>query len=128
MFGIVLAREYADPECWAVHALTVDTYAVQHPGRPTPRAVRSVCSHLLSLCHALEGGTASGPEVMRRALRTSDRFRWLEPPTGMLLTVVDVVPATEPAAHVRLVRAWAESAWDAWAPHHDTVRSWLAGE
>lgn len=50
VFGEVLAREYEDPACMANHRLTVDAYAVQHPGEPTPAAARSVLLHLVSLC------------------------------------------------------------------------------
>jgi uncharacterized protein DUF5946 len=31
VYGEVLSREYSDPAFWAVHRLTADTYAVQHP-------------------------------------------------------------------------------------------------
>ena len=62
----------ASPGCWAlytallsrefgafdarVHQLSVDTYAVQHPGPPSLRAARSVCAHLVALCLSLEHG------------------------------------------------------------------------
>ena len=38
VYGQVLARDYTDPFLRAVHRLTTDTYAVQHPGRPSPVA------------------------------------------------------------------------------------------
>src|SRR5690606_31620011 len=53
-YGEVLAREYDDVLYWRVHGMTVDTYAVQHPGDGSPQAVRSVALHLISLCAVLE--------------------------------------------------------------------------
>ncbi len=54
-YGEVLAREYSDfPAYGALHRLTVDTYAVQHPGRPSPQCIQSVALHLMSLCLVLE--------------------------------------------------------------------------
>jgi hypothetical protein len=49
LYGEVLAREYSDLAFWAAHRLTVDSYAVQHPGRSSPQTIQSVCVHLLSL-------------------------------------------------------------------------------
>ena len=53
-YGEVLAREYNDPAFMAAHRLTVDAYAVQHPGRPSPQSIQSVALHLISLCLVLE--------------------------------------------------------------------------
>jgi hypothetical protein len=127
-YGEVLAREYSDARCWSVHRLTVDAYAVQHPGKPSRRAIQSECGHLVSLCLVLErGGDPSSAASMQLALRHRDSFRWLPPPESMgQLTVVDVAAARMPADHVRLVREWARCAWEAWADHHETVRGWLA--
>ena len=36
LFGEVLAREYSDFRYASVHQLTVDSYAAQHPGTPSP--------------------------------------------------------------------------------------------
>jgi len=41
------------------------------------------------------------------------------------MTVLDVVSAQGPREHQRLVRAWAEDVWQAWAPHHQVVRGWI---
>lgn len=131
VYGEVLAREYQDPTWGAVHRLSVDSYAVQHPGAPTPRAVRSVCVHLLSLCLVLERGVAldTATRALGAAALLRDRYAWLEPPPGLgTITVADVRAAATAAEHAALVRAWAESAWAAWAPHHERVRSWLPPE
>jgi hypothetical protein len=42
VYGEMLAREYGDPAYFRVHQLTVDTYAVQHPGPRERRAIQSV--------------------------------------------------------------------------------------
>ncbi|MEJ7785608.1 MAG: DUF5946 family protein [Solirubrobacteraceae bacterium] len=41
-FGEILAREFGDPAFFAVHQVTVDTYAVQHPGIAEQHAIQSV--------------------------------------------------------------------------------------
>lgn len=38
-YGQVLTKEYSDYRFAPVHRLTVDTYAVQHPGKPERRAM-----------------------------------------------------------------------------------------
>lgn len=128
-YGEVLAREYGEfgyPEC---HRLTVDTYAVQHPGRPSRKSIQSVGVHLLSL-HALleEGlGAAAATARLRQALRSAHPFTWLAPPPfAGTMTVLDVARASSLDEHQRLVRQWAESVWIAWSIHHATVRAWAA--
>ena len=56
VYGEVLSREYGDQAFRVAHRLTVDSYAVQHPGRPTPQSIQSVCIHLISLCLVVERG------------------------------------------------------------------------
>ena len=63
-YGEVLAREYADPDLFAkVHRMSVDAYAVQHPGRPSPQSIQSVAVHLISLCTMIEKD-ASAPRLI----------------------------------------------------------------
>lgn len=129
LYGEVLAREYSDLAFWAVHRLTVDSYAVQHPGRPSPQTVQSVCVHLVSLHLVLERGAdpAYATRAMQAMVRQKDRFAWLTPPTSLGgITIVEVAAASTAAEHGQSVRAWAESAWSAWAPHHEVVRGWAS--
>ncbi|MEV4313083.1 DUF5946 family protein [Actinocrispum sp. NPDC049592] len=50
-------------------------------------------------------------------------FHWLEPPRfDGLMTVADVLPAD----HTKLAWAWAADVWQAWCPHHPTIRTWNA--
>ena len=128
VYGEVLAREYSDAAFRSMHRLTVDSYAVQHPGRPTAQSIQSVCVHLMSLCLVVERGAkpAYSTRVIGQAVRPKGRFAWLTPPRSLgEITVVDVAATSTAAAHIDRVRAWAESAWSAWAEHHEAVRSWL---
>jgi hypothetical protein len=127
-YGVVLAREYSDPACFEVHRLTVDAYAVQHPGRPLPQSIRSVGLHLVRLCLQLERGLPAekANEAMVAAARAKHVFTWLEPPSSLgALTVADVVGLPTAAEHRQAVRAWAAAAWRAWSAHHGAVRRWL---
>jgi hypothetical protein len=128
-FGEILAREYSDARYMRVHWLTVDAYAVQHPGRPSPQTIQSVAVHLVRLHAMLESGlsTDAAIELIRRAADTG-RFHWLEPPVVRgTVTVEDVITARSADEHVGLVAAWARSAWEAWSPHHEQVRAWIRG-
>jgi hypothetical protein len=127
VYGHVLAREYSDAEYQALHRLTVDSYAVQHPGRPSAQTIQSVGAHLVSLYLVVERGLAAAyaTRAIGEATRTKGRFFWLTPPKSCgAVTVVDVAAATTPRAHERSVRAWAEAAWGAWSEHHAIVRGW----
>src|SRR5206468_7823942 len=64
LYTEVLAREYGDFRYTAAHELTVDAYAVQHPGVPEPRFAQSVAIHLAGLCLSLERGR--GPAELPR--------------------------------------------------------------
>ena len=126
-YGEVLAREFGDPERFRLHQLTVDSYAVQHPGGDDRRAIQSVGLHLMTLCAVLERGAdpADGPRLHKRIVGRP-AFRWLEPPSFEgRMKAVDLLPAEDVATHLELVRAWADDAWAAWRPHHDQVRDWL---
>ena len=126
LFGELLAREYGDPEYFRLHQVTVDTYAVQHPGVPERRSIQSVAVHLITLCLVLEGGAdpRDGPALHKRLAGLA--FHWLEPPIpNGRITVADVLQAQTPAEHERMVEAWARDVWSAWEPHQATVRRWV---
>ncbi|MBO6576782.1 MAG: hypothetical protein JJ896_14230 [Rhodothermales bacterium] len=127
-FGEILAREYSDLDYHEVHRLTVDTYAVQHPGTPSPQSIRSVALHGIRLCAILERDLAlrDANEVMKQKAAVRSEFTWLTPPDSLgAITVLDVVKAANADEHSALVWSWARSVWDAWSPHHDTFRAWL---
>lgn len=124
MYGDVLAREYASPVLMRVHRLTVDAYAVQHPGVPERRSIQSVWVHLAGLYLTVERGLSH--DFARRVIGAltgeAERLAWLLPPDGLgAITVADVARATDTGAHEEEVHRWARSAWAAWHPHHQAV-------
>jgi hypothetical protein len=131
LFGEVLAREYSDPLFAAAHRQTVDAFAVQHPGHPSPQSIQSVGVHLIRLCLIWEhgfGDVAAG-KAMPVIARQKAEFHWLAPPLNMgAITAVDVWRAVGPKQHVARVQEWAASAWQAWSAHHDQIRRWLPAE
>lgn len=127
LYSEVLAKEYGEYRYPAVHQLTVHAYAAQHPGTPSRRSIQSVAGHLIGLYLVLDRGLNAkrATAMIREAIAQRGRFMWLEPPPSMgPLTVLDVAGATHLAGHVRLVEQWANSVWDAWAEHHETIRNW----
>ena len=125
-YGELLAREYENPEHMAAHRLTVDTYAVQHPGRPSPQSVQSVAVHLISLHAVLELGlTQRDATNLTKRCADAGQFIWLEPLRGSCaLNVTHPLKATSADEHVVAVRAWASAAWQSWARYHGQIRSW----
>jgi hypothetical protein len=126
-FGRVLAQEYMDQTYFPVHRLTVDSYAVQHPGAPSRQSIQSVGVHLVRLCLFLEQGLApeQANSAMLAAAKHKAKYHWLTPPSDLgPLTVADVDAAESVDAHMELVRKWAAQMWQVWAPHHSVVRSW----
>lgn len=134
LYGKLLSGEYLpgnyDP---TVHGISVDTYAVQHPGIPERRAIQSVNFHLLRL-YAVFEKALHGPSVsifLKRAVENKDmksRFRWLDPPSfAGTMTVTDVLEAQDVHEHAVLVRKWGESVWNAWKARHAATIFGLAG-
>lgn len=121
LYGEQLAREYEmwDPE---EHRLSVDTYAVQHPGGDDRRARQSVAYHLTALHLTLERGLANDEVVarLRRVTAATVEFPRLEPPSpNGKLTVRDVLDGAP-------IREWAADVWAAWSAHHAQARAWAA--
>lgn len=132
----------ASPGCWQAYAgllaslpasehagLTVDAYAVTHPGVPGPQSTPSVWIHLLTLCLTLERGWPIERAVFLRK-RSADSFAgwpWLPRPDRMGdVTAIDVaaaVAAGDLASASALTPRWVEGAWDAWRQHADAVRT-----
>ena len=126
-FGELVAREFGEAGYGRLHRHTVDVYAIQHPGDDRGRRQRqSVAVHLIGLCHWLEHGLSAAQVTPITQRLTADKADWprLEPPAWYDMTVLDLISATDAAAHERLVRLWAESVWDAWSLHHAQVRAW----
>jgi hypothetical protein len=127
----VLAKEFGEyryPQ--PTHRLTVDTYAVQHPGEPSRQAIQSVNVHLVGLYLVLERGLhgAGATRALRAVVGRAAGLTWLQPPEpNGRLTVLDAALARSREEHVGLVLDWARDVWSAWAPHHAVVER-LAAE
>lgn len=83
--------------------------------------------HLVSLYLVLERGFSSEKATagIRRVLEHRKQFIRLDPPSPIgNLTILDVRDATDFALHEMMVKRWAESVWQAWSPHYETVRRW----
>ena len=128
LYGRVLERAYADPVCRDVLQLVVDAYACQHPGEPGRRSAQSVGIHLMTLCMVLEDGAdpRDGPRLHKRMV-ARPAFAWLEPPAHRGAAAAHALAESPtPAAYVDGAWAFARDVWRAWAPHHATVRGWIA--
>lgn len=125
LYGEILAREYESPEYMAVHRLTVDAYAAQHPGQPSRQAAQSVTLHLIALYlsmearHPAESVTHSLGKIAGRRID----WAWLTPPQNMgSIVVPDILSASTSKEHGEWVRKWAASVWAAWSTHHEKIR------
>ena len=124
----MLAREYGAYATHANHRVSVDAYAVQHPGVEGPQALRSVAMHLMRLCLVYERGmpSAVGRRMAPRLLAQPADVAWLQPPAQRgALTVADVAAAASADEHLVRVDDWGRAVWAAWAEHHATVDRWL---
>jgi hypothetical protein len=125
-YGIVLAREYQDQNLFAnSHRLTVDAYALQHPGlKNERRAYQSVRIHFISL-HLIFAYGKSHSEATRALKNLSsqpfDKLPFLSP--SFEITVKDVLK-TDIGSHASIVEVWARCAYESWAvliPYADQV-------
>ena len=128
-YGELLAREYGDPSVADVHRLSVDAYAVQHPGTPSPQSLQSVNLHLVRLLLQLRRGLPPerANDAMLALARHKRSFTWLEPPVSRgEVTIADVLPRAQSGHHREAVRDWANSALAAWSAHQPIVDRWAA--
>lgn len=128
LFNEVLAKEFGDYRYGRTHRLTVDVYSLQHPAEYM-RSAKSYAAHLTGMCAAIEDGD---PAETNRAVQ-----RWLDGPIVFprpdhpaprqrgALSVLYVHGAVDPEDHVRRVREWALSTWEAWRDYHDVARRWV---
>lgn len=128
-FNVLLEREYSNPELMGIHRLTVDSWAVQHPGDGSRRAIQSVGLHLARLWVQLEGGLsgeASNAAMLAFAERKAE-LPELPPRAHYRITVADVIAELSRDNHEELVRRWAWSTWEDWADQHDFIEAWAKG-
>ncbi|MBN2972995.1 hypothetical protein JW805_13305 [Roseomonas aeriglobus] len=125
-FNAVLAREYETPALMPVHWLSVDTWAVQHPGDGSRRAIQSVGLHLARLMRILEDGLdgAGANAAMQDFAGRRTTLPELPPRAGYAMTVADVPDTTDRHVHRAAITRWAQSTWEAWRDQHATIRAW----
>lgn len=118
-YTAVLAREYADAALFGrCHRLTVDAFAIQHPGDPAERRARqSFWIHGASLWMVLRMGRTQGEATAALKTMAQGDFPVPPMPVGFAFTHADVLAAPE-AEHEQHVRAWAEAALAGCAPAH----------
>ena len=123
-YGKVLEREYADPSFFKNHRMTVDAYALQHPGDKSSQSVQSVNIHLISATLIFKYNTPPhrayhAMTKISAASKQKNLFKWLNPPADLgEITVLNILPMTQLNDHLDHVQAWAHSAWQAWEEQH----------
>ena len=125
-FNEVIGREFSNPDLMPIHCLSVDAWAVQHPGDGSRRAIQSVGLHLAGLWVQLEQGL-SGEEAssaMQAFAARKAELPELPARRAYTLTVANVAGAAEPEAHRAAVRRWAEAAWADWSDQHQFIQGW----
>jgi len=128
-FNALLAAEYQSAALRGVNRLTVDAWAVQHPGSAGDgRAVRSVGLHLARLMLQLENPRPPRETnaVMLDFARHKATLRPLVPPSAFAITAADVAPFAGTSLHEAKVRGWAAAAWRDWSAAHAYIRDWVA--
>ncbi len=110
-YTAVLAREYADVALFErCHRLTVDAFAVQHPGDPDERRARqSFWIHGASLWLVLRMGRSHAAATAALKVLAQGDFPVPPQPSPSALTHADVLAAPE-REHEQRVNAWAEAA------------------
>jgi uncharacterized protein DUF5946 len=125
-YGELISAESLDRNLAPMQRLTINTYAVQHPGVPRPQTKQSLWVHLAGLCLVLERGQPADRTMQLMAGLASRRWDWdwLEPPAlPYPRTIVDVRGARTLDSYDQAVAEWSVSTWLSWQAHHDAVRA-----
>jgi phosphoglycolate phosphatase-like HAD superfamily hydrolase len=125
-FNAILVKDYGEYEYPAVHRMIVDAYMTQHANFATPAGRRSVIVHLVGLHLVLERGMegkAVGAVLDQLFPDKRDAPPLAPRPPAGPLTIAHLQAATDLEDHDRRGRAWAQSVWTMWAPHHHQVRA-----
>ena len=128
LFGQVLAREYENVLYWRAHELTVDAYALQHPGTESRQTINSINIHLASLYSYFVLGTAIADlaKVKKRMSGKKIEFNWLEPPEDLSgRNVADILAASSPDEHFEGVERWARFVFERWKRHPQSTAGFL---
>jgi hypothetical protein len=128
LYSQLLVHEYSLAVSRRVHRLTLSAYAAQHPATSAHQPINQMSLHLIELCLLLDHSRPAhqATKLLATVLEQPAGLRWLEPPMpNGTVTVSDVLAARTRDAHELVVERWARSVWNAWRPHHATVRAWI---
>ncbi len=128
LFGDILEKEYADQAYWKNHRITVDAYAVQHYGVPSPQAIQSVNLHLASLHLIYVNGfdVKQADKGLTYLAGFKSELSWLTPPAAVgSINVTTILRAKNAEEHCELIYKWGKDAWEAWKEHHQTVQRFV---
>ncbi|MEO1029244.1 MAG: DUF5946 family protein [Pseudomonadota bacterium] len=115
-YGELLAREYSDPDLFArAHRLTVDAYALQHPGDLTDRRCnQSVWLHYVSLHLIFRVNWSHERATGAIKQLAAGEFEQISVKVPRFsITLADVLKESE-RRHESVVRAWARHSYDVW--------------
>ncbi len=129
LFDEVLAKEFSDYKYAREHRLTVDIYSLQHPS-DYMQSPKSYAAHLTGLYAAMKCDSSPAiNQAMQQWLSTNPKN--LERPDDPVprkrgvLTIAYLHEAEGPDEHVRRVREWADSTWDAWRDYSEFAKQWI---
>ena len=127
-FDELVARDFGNVLYFRMHRKMVDTYCVQHPDEFC-KSAKSMAAHLAGLAWFMDNPAATaavGPDVLHKWLSGRKDLERPDPPAHRgALTIGDIDFDGDPVHYAQAVDRWARSAWDAYAPLHETARDWL---
>lgn len=124
-YGEVLAREYSNIQYFAVHPITVDAYAIQHPGTESPQTINSATLHLASLYAYYQNHVEMSQlsQLKQYLTQRKDRFQWLPPPADLgHMTINHIWQAETAEQHREFVLQWGEIVLDCWHDYHSYLQ------
>jgi Family of unknown function (DUF5946) len=127
-YGEILAREYSDIKYMRFHQVTVDSFACQHYGKPSPQNIQSVNLHLASLHLVFAKGKdlLYANQAIQKLAKFKTKFTWLAPPVSVgHINLMNIWKAKNAKDHTDQVYEWGKSTWRAWASHHKTIEKIL---
>lgn len=127
-WGKIGTREFAHPEYFTFHRLTVDAYCLQHPER-FMISTKSAAAHLAAMCWTMERGLSRHlPEELKVFVDGPKTFARLPPPPPLergSITQADLACVTTLREYETRSWEWARAAWGAWSAHHAQARAWV---
>ncbi len=140
LFNEILARFFDQFSTNPGLILPIDAYAVQHPPhfehqaalniskRFIDASVQSVGIHLVILYLMVEkkmSKSEAGKIANQILVNGPATLPYLEPPLDLgTIKVTDIAQASNAHELEVLTFQWAQSAWNAWSAHHETIRNW----